>query len=235
MESAFSKSPAEVKPVLEAQIDQLVGANSPALLFSAALGALWTGTAGFTSVMNALNRVHGVRETRPYVRRVLLAAALTLSVGVGIVAVLLVLLVRQVAGAKIADALGVPTTALRAADLLSIAVIVPLLVGATAVLYRMTPDRHAEVRWITPGAVLFVVLWLGATFLFGTYLANLPSYANAYGVIGTVLVLFTWFFITSFTLLLGAEVDALRSRARHGARAPSAGSRGDPQRPASGG
>src|SRR5687768_3691862 len=55
MESAFSRSPDDVKPILEAQLQQLVGAHSPVLLASGALGALWTGTFGFMAVMSTLN------------------------------------------------------------------------------------------------------------------------------------------------------------------------------------
>ena len=59
-----------------------------------------------------------------------------------------------------------------------------------------------------------MLVWLATTSFFGVYVANFPSYANAYGVIGTLFVLFTWFFATSFTLLLGAELDALFERRR---------------------
>ena len=214
MESAFSRAPADVRPVLEAQVQQLVDAHSPGLLLSGALGALWTGTAGFNAVMKALNQIHGVRESRPYLRRVLLSAALTLSVGTLLLAVLVLLLVRQIAGAQIADELGIPAGIGRAVDWLTVPMSIPLLIAATAVLYRVTPDREVRMRWVSVGTLLFVGAWLGATFLFGVYLANFPSYANAYGAIGTLLVLFTWFSITSFTLLLGAEVDVLIDRGR---------------------
>jgi membrane protein len=214
METAFSRSPAEVKPVLEAQLRHLIEAHSPALLLSGSVGALWTGTAGFTSVMNALNRVHAVPESRPYARRVLLGAVMTVSVGALVVMLLMLFLVWQVAGEQIADAMGVPAGARIAVRLLSVCLTIPLLMVATATLYHLTPNRQTSMRWVSPGALLFVPVWLGATFLFGVYLANFPSYANAYGAIGTLLVLFTWFFITSFSLLLGAEIDALVDRHR---------------------
>lgn len=217
MQSTFSRLPADVRPVFERQLDQLVGAHSAALLVVSGVSALWTGTVGVASVMNALNRVHAVRETRTYLRRLALAAALTLSVGVLLLAVLVLLLVRQIAGHEIADALGVPAGFRRAVGSLSVAGSVILLIGATAVLYRVTPDRESSMRWVSAGTLLFVLVWLVASFLFGAYLANLPSYANAYGAIGAVLVLFTWFYVTSFTLLLGAEVDALMERGGHDA------------------
>jgi membrane protein len=214
MESAFSAAPADVRPVLEAQLQQLVDAHSPGLLFSAALGALWTGTAGFNAVMKALNQIHGARETRPYLRRVLLGATLTLSVGSLLLALLVTLLVRQVAGVQIANEIEIPAGVGRAFDWLAVPMSIPLLIGATAVLYRVTPDREVTMRWVSVGTLLFVGAWLGATFLFGIYLANFPSYANAYGAVATLLVLFTWFSITSFMLLLGAEVDVLVDRRR---------------------
>lgn len=212
MESLFARSPGNVQPILEAQLQQLIGAHSPALLASSAFGALWTGTAGFTAVMNALNRVYAVDEERPYLSRVLLGAELTSSVGALLFLISVLLLVRQTGGEEIATALELSPGTRRAVDVLGLALAITALIGATEVLYRVTPNRDSRIRWRSAGALLFVVVWLGATFLFGAYLANFPSYANAYGVIGTLLVLFTWFFITAFALLLGAELDALIER-----------------------
>jgi membrane protein len=171
--------------------------------------------AGFTALMKALNEVYGVRESRPYLRRLLLSAAITASIGTLLLTILVLTLVRQIAGEGVADLLGVPAAVGYAADLLSLLASIPILIGATAVLYGALPDRHSGTHVMSLGALMFVVGWLGGTLLFGAYLANFPSYANVYGVIGTLLVLLTWFFITSFALLLGAEVDAMRGRRGH--------------------
>jgi membrane protein len=85
--------------------------------------------------------------------------------------------------------------------------LVVLMVEATVV-YRVAPDSRLPWRWVTPGAVIFGVGWLGASFLFVAYVKFAGGYASSYGVIGGVVVILLWLQLTMYALLLGAEVNA---------------------------
>ena len=81
--------------------------------------------------------------------------------------------------------------------------------AAAATLYRYGPDRRsARWTWITPGSLLAALLWLVLTIGFGIYVANFGNYDAAYGSIGTVVVLLTWMYLSSYILLFGAELNA---------------------------
>ena len=83
------------------------------------------------------------------------------------------------------------------------------VVAGIALLYRIAPDRK-EPRWrmATWGALVAAGVWLIATFGFSFYVSSFGSYSQTYGVLGGVVVLLLWFFLSGFAVLLGAVVDA---------------------------
>lgn len=87
--------------------------------------------------------------------------------------------------------------------------VIALCVGAVAgALFRYGPSRrHAEWKWIAPGAILFTVGWIGVTLGFGFYVSNLGNFGATYGSLATVVVVLTWIYVSSYLLLLGAELN----------------------------
>ena len=77
----------------------------------------------------------------------------------------------------------------------------------------MGPDRaKAKWVWITPGSVIAATLWLVLTIAFGIYVADFGSYNATYGSLGAVIVFLTWLYLSSYILLLGAELNAEMER-----------------------
>jgi membrane protein len=84
-----------------------------------------------------------------------------------------------------------------------------------AVLYWPAPNaRQHGFRWVSPGAVLAVVVWIVASAAFAFYVANFGSYNKTYGTLGGVIVFLVWMWITNLAVLLGAEVNAEVERSR---------------------
>ncbi|PXA92939.1 YihY/virulence factor BrkB family protein [Nostoc sp. 3335mG] len=85
--------------------------------------------------------------------------------------------------------------------------------AAIAFAYRYGPDRApARWRWLSVGSVAATLLWLIATVLFGVYAANFANYNATYGALGAVVVLLMWLFVSSFAILIGAEINAEAER-----------------------
>jgi membrane protein len=79
-----------------------------------------------------------------------------------------------------------------------------------ALTYFWAPDRkQSKWHWITPGAALATVLWLIATIALRLYFHFFTSYSVAYGTVGAVMILLTWFYVAGFALLVGGEVNAV--------------------------
>ena len=105
--------------------------------------------------------------------------------------------------------LGVGAVAEAALDLLRWPILAMIAVLALAFIYRFGPDRNAaRWRWITPGAVLAVMVWLITSGLFSWYVSGFGNYNEMYGSLGTVVILLLWFYITAYIFLLGAELNA---------------------------
>jgi len=88
-------------------------------------------------------------------------------------------------------------------------VIVFLMMLVVAVLYYVTPDVEQEFRFITPGSVLAVIVWIAASVGFGLYVQNFGNYDATYGSIGAVIILLLYFYISAAVLLFGAEMNAV--------------------------
>lgn len=88
-------------------------------------------------------------------------------------------------------------------------VVIFLMMLLVAVLYYVTPDVEQKFRFITPGSVLAVVVWVAASLAFGIYVQNFADYNATYGSIGAIIVLLLYFYISAAVLLLGAELNAV--------------------------
>jgi membrane protein len=84
-----------------------------------------------------------------------------------------------------------------------------------AILYWASPNaKPAGFRWVSPGSVVALVLWIVASAGFAFYVANFGSYNKTYGALGGVIVFLVWMWITNLAVLIGAELNAETERAR---------------------
>jgi membrane protein len=84
-----------------------------------------------------------------------------------------------------------------------------------AVLFYAAPNvKLAGFKWVTPGALLAIVVWLIASALFAFYVANFSSYDKTYGALAGLIIFLVWMWLTNTALLLGMELNAERERTR---------------------
>ena len=201
--------PSDARSLLETQLDAVLGEPQPGLLSIGLVGAIWAASSGLSSTMKAMNHAYDVEETRPFWKRTALSVGLTVLTGLVFIAASILAVAGQALGSAIADGIGLGD-GLRAALLAGqLAVAVVLLTSAVAFLYWAAPNTTLRFRWITPGAVMFVVTWIAGSLVFGWYVSNLGSYNATYGAVGGVVVLMVWFYLTALMLLAGAELNAL--------------------------
>jgi membrane protein len=166
--------------------------------------ALWAASGGMSNLMTAISTAYDEEEKRSFIKKRGLALALTLG-GIVFLIVILGLVAVFPALADLIDN-GVVRVLLTIVRWVLVAVLVS---AALAVLYRVAPDRDApKMRWVSVGAVVATVLWLLASAGFSLYVANFSSYAKTYGAIAGIVVMLLWLWITSYAMLLGAEVNA---------------------------
>ncbi len=178
-------------------------------------GALWSASGYIGAFTKAANTIWDVEEGRP--------AWKTIPLRLGVTVILLVLSVLTSIGVlvsgelavQIGNLLGVGDTALTIWNLAKWPVIVLLVSLLFSILYYATPNvRQPGFRWVTPGGLLAVLLWILASAAFALYVANFSSYNETYGTLGGVIAFLVWLWITNIVVLLGAELNAEIERGR---------------------
>jgi len=210
-----------VRRALQNLVNTSGGALGVTLVISVAL-ALNGASGAFGASGRALNVVYGAEESRGMVRRKLLDVAATLAV----IVLFAVVLAAVFLGGQIAhDLFGKIGLGSTAASIWSYARWPVALVAATVaygVVYGMAPDiEPRKVRWLTPGAVVGVVLWIALSLGFSIYIRNFSSYGAAYGAFGAAIVLLLWLYLSANAFLLGAELNAELERSVEGDQASS--------------
>ena len=115
----------------------------------------------------------------------------------------------------VGDAIGAGSVALTIWSIAKWPVILLLVVVSVAILYHATPNvKQPKFRWMSVGASMAIMTWIGASLLFAIYVANFGSYNRTYGALAGVIVFLLWLWITNLALLFGAELDAERERSR---------------------
>jgi membrane protein len=189
------------------------------------LVTVWAAANAADATMQGLNRVHGLREFRPFWKT--RGIALTMAVGAGVLAVLglLGLWFGAHVSAWWAARGGLGPLPVQFWVVARWPLVLLLLIVAVDQLYFFGPAAELRWRWVTPGAVVAVVGWVAASLGFSLYVRHFGSYNATYGSIGAFIILLTWMYLSAFFVLLGAEINVVTGqglpRVEHpGPRAP---------------
>jgi membrane protein len=116
---------------------------------------------------------------------------------------------------QVGNLVGAGSSAVQVWDIAKWPVLVLLVSFMLAILYWAAPNvRHPGFRWISPGSILAVAVWLIASAAFALYVANFSSYNKTYGALGAVIVFLVWLWLSNIAILLGAEFNAELERGR---------------------
>ncbi|MCW3069522.1 MAG: hypothetical protein JWL67_2147 [Solirubrobacterales bacterium] len=177
--------------------------------------ALWSASGYVAAFMRASNRIYDVEEGRPIWK--------TIPVRLGVTSVIVVLLaVSSVAvvltgglARQVGSLVGVGSSAVTAWDIAKWPVLLVLVSLMLAILYWASPNvKQPGFRWLSPGAICAVVLWVIASGLLALYVANFSSYNKTYGALAAVVVFLIWLWISNIAVLLGVELNAALERGR---------------------
>ncbi len=201
--------PEEARPIVHEQIQKIRAAPPTGVLSLSFLVLLWSASSLFVGVMDATNAAYGVRDRRPFWKRRLVAAVLTLIMGALLVAASL----SVVAWPTVMGWVGLSDAAKAAATAVQWLVVVVVLLACFSAAYYFGPDVEQEWEWITPGSVFGVLVLIAASYGFRLYLHYGSSYSETYGALAGVVLMLLWLYIASLALLVGAEINCVIERA----------------------
>jgi membrane protein len=178
-------------------------------------GALFSASGYVGGFTRASNAIYEVREGRPFWRLRPLQIVLTTVLILLLAACAIAVVLTGPLARHVGDVVGAGHSAVTIWGIAKWPAILLVVVTMIAVLYYVAPNvRQPKFRWITPGGVLAVTLWIAASVAFAFYVANFGSYNATYGSIAGVIVFLVWLWITNTAILLGAVLNAELERGR---------------------
>lgn len=220
--------PASASQLVSTTMFEVTNASGGGKIAFGILAALWAASNGMGAITEALNIAYDVKESRSWWKQRLTAIGLTVTLSVLILSALLLVLYGGRIADHVAGSFGFGETFAIAWKVLQWPIVLAFVLLAFGLIYYFAPDvRDQRWVWVTPGAVLGVMLWLLVSFSFRIYLHFFDSYSKTYGALGAVIVLMLWLYLTGAAILIGGEVNAEIEHAAAKAGAPDAKDEGE--------
>jgi membrane protein len=210
-------APGEARDILTNAVEGLErsrgGAGIVAIVAVAA--ALWAASGYVAAFMRAANIVWDVEEGRPVWKTLPLRVGITVALLVLLAASALIVVVTGPIAERAGDLIGVSDALVTVWDVAKWPILIFLVSLMLAILYYAAPNvRQPGFRWITPGSIVAVIVWIAASAGFALYVALFASYNKTYGSLGGVIVFLIWLWLSNAAVLLGAELNAELERRR---------------------
>jgi membrane protein len=203
-------APGGVRSVLQQIITSVQGRSSAGLaaIIGIAVG-LYSASGYIAAFMRASNAIYEVGEGRPIWKTVPVRLAVTLAIVILIVVSAAIVVFTGPIADQLGKALGVGHTAVVVWDIAKWPVLIVLVSLMLSILYYACPNvKQPGFRWVSPGGLLAVVIWIVASAAFAFYVANFGSYNKTYGTLASVIIFLVWLWLTNVAILLGAEFNA---------------------------
>lgn len=216
MDRVYAIAPREAYNLLLASLTELVSASNGGIAILSLAGAIWTASNGVTSVEKALNRAfRNVEMRRGMVRNYLVGIGAVVGLGFLMFVSANLVVFGDVIFNFIQNTFRVGPEVLLVLGWFRWGIAVGGLVLIISFIYWLVPDvRLAKLSFwkrVLPGTLVFVPLWLLISWLFSLYVTNFGHYNKVYGSMGAIIVLMLWLYLTSYTLIIGGEVNAIAS------------------------
>jgi membrane protein len=203
-----SAMPGDASRLITTEIQRIMKDTSGGLLTFGALGTLWAASSGVVSLLDGLNRVYDVQETRGLVKQRLLAVGLTVALAL----LIIVGAVALMAGGKVSEWAAEQTGM---AWIETVGTILHYVIGVgfmflgLELIYYLGPNvKGQKWKWVTPGSAVGVVMFILSSIAFSLYLQFSGGYSATYGALGAVIVLMLWLYLLGLAVMTGGEVNA---------------------------
>lgn len=209
-------APGAVRDTLNTMLEQLEknqGKAGIALAISL-LVALWSASGYIAAFMRASNAVYDIGEGRPVWKTLPTRLAITVVVVIMLAAIAVGVVFTGTLASRTGEVLGLGSTAVTVWNYAKWPVMILLFSLVIGLLYWASPNVKRGFRWVTPGSVFAVLIWIVASAAFAVYVATFGSYDKTYGSLAGIVIFLIWLWISNIAILFGLEFDAELERGR---------------------
>ncbi|AVR43992.1 YihY/virulence factor BrkB family protein [Christiangramia fulva] len=203
-----SMMPEEAFQILQRRIENFIQTYSSSLGVSTIIGlifSIWSANKGTKSLFKGIDIAYDTVNDRGFFRQVLLAFIFTLF-GTVLLALSLALIVGFPA---MISHLNLPSNIENLISWMRWPVLALIVTFFLCLVYQHAPYRpRPKFRWVVFGALFSTIIWLLASWGFSFYVSHFGSYGEIYGSVSAVVVMLLWLYITSFIIILGAEINS---------------------------
>lgn len=206
--------PDNVLSLIATTLDEIVGTQNVGLLGVSIVLTIWSASSGFRGVVKGLNKAYNIRERRNLMKMLMISMFFTLALSMVIVLALAALVFGNLIEEYLMVILPFKSVVNLLWNLIRYIAVIVIMVFVFALLYRYTPAEKIPWKEVIPGAIFSSLGWIVISLIFSFYVDNIANYSRLYGSLGAVFALMIWLYITSFILLIGAEINSVLSTRR---------------------
>jgi membrane protein len=200
-------------------VADVVNHKHPHFLTLGLVFTIWTASSGLAAIIDGLDVVYRVRETRPVWKTRPIALGLTLLAGSLLLVAVGLMVEGTYLGIWFTGRFDLNPASFAAWRYLRGSIAVCFAVLAVELLYHFGPDVKQRFRDSLAGAIVAVMTWIGLSYLLGLYFRHFDSLDKTYGPLGAAIGLYLWFYLSGFAVLVGGEINFLLGELRN--RGPS--------------
>jgi membrane protein len=170
------------------------------------LFALWSSSSATSGLIDTLNDIYALKESRPWWKSRLIAIVLAIAMGVLLTAALIIVVYGPIILHKIAPG----SASLYVWKIAQWPAAAALLILALLGIYRYAPNiQEQKWKWLLPGSIVAAAIWMAVSILFKLYVRHFSHFGLLYGSLGTLIILMFWFYLSGIAILLGGEINAI--------------------------
>ena len=194
--------------IVSSLIQSAIENRSFSFLILSFILAMYTMSRAVLSLIRGMNRSYNIRETRPYFEVLFISLVFVIMIVVLIFTSMIFLVFGEKLGSFLFNLIGLDQYFMYIWNLCRYIVGVITVIIILMNLYRFTPNKKLSFKQVLPGAIVSTLCWLIASFCYSFYSNNFARYDIIYGSLGGIIVLMTWVYLSSWTILIGCEINA---------------------------
>ncbi|CEN78630.1 YihY/virulence factor BrkB family protein [Paraclostridium sordellii] len=195
--------------MVQSIIDSAVSQKSISLTVVSFTFTLWSSSRAVRVFIKGINKSYNVLETRSFLKLIIISFYFTVELIVLIVSSMVFLLYGEKVGYLIFKFLGLSKIFIPTWNLFRYSFVIAITIWIVSSLFRYGPNKKIPLIEAMPGAILSIFGWILVSVVFSFYTNNFSNYQVIYGSIGGIIALLTWFYLSSWIMLLGCEINAL--------------------------
>ena len=193
--------PEDVVAFLNLAIEHITKSSNNALLTFGLVFSVWFPLRAVSNLMEAINDIYGEEKSGSHSIRTAILTALTIVL---IPAMLLLLLLGERVLGFIGEYIPISAEFITGWSRMRFVPMAAALLFMLSAVYFFSPSKIQKARYILPGAILSMGVWMLFSLIFSYSVDHVGRYSIIYGSIGVIIALLVWMDWSMIAMLMGA-------------------------------